>query len=464
MFGITKNKQKAPIDMLSGPILPLIIRLAIPVLLSSLMSWSFQAADMMVVGKFVSDDALAAVNAAVTPNALASGMIGLIQVGAGVVCAHAFGSRDKKRIKAAVHTSVLFGFILGIIQMCFSLAITDYMIDIMSVPDSIAADTSLYLKLYFIGSVPIRVYQYATTVLQVKGDVVRPTLYVVISGASNVALNLIFVLAFNMSVAGVALATTISNIIAAILSMRAVMTDKDDARIDIKKLRIDGGVLKEILRIGIPAALRGLLFTISCFFIDSAINSFDITAIISGHGAGGNIENMIRYFFSAVGSAAMVVTGQNYGAKNYNRMVKVLKTSIIIISVEGIILGGSAALLADKLLLAYVSSPEAIFYGATRMTFITAFCFFDTIVDVLTGFMQTCKYSLVPTVISLFSVCIFRTAWVFTAFKLNPTYEVLLACYPISYILSVTVLGIVSIFVLRKVKKKFVAKSELPLS
>ncbi len=449
--------------MLSGPIFPLMVKLTIPILLSRLMAWAFNAADMMVVGKFVSDSALAAVSSANAPFAFVTGFLVNMGVGASVACAHAFGSKDEKRIEKAVHTSLLFGVITGIVETVIGLVISDYMLDIVMVPDNIVASTSLYLKISFAASVLRRIHQYTTIVLQVKGDVKRPALYVIISGALNVVLNLFFVLVLHLDVAGVALATLISTGIASILSIRALMQDTGAAHLDIKKLRIDIRTFLDILRIGVPASLRGLFFNITSIITDAAINSFNNAAIISGHGAGGNIESFIRDFLMAINSAAIVIIGQNYGAKNYKRITKTLFYDILAISAMGLLLSGAATVFADKLLLAYITSPEAIAFGATRMLFITLFCFFDVIVDAFTGFMQTCKYSLIPTLISLFAICVFRTAWVFTVFEKYHTYEILLACYPLSYVLSVSSLAIVNIFILRKVKRKFANNNELAL-
>ncbi len=464
MSNYRKSVQKAPVDMLSGPILPTLITLALPLVFSQLMTKLLHTADMIVVGKFVSDSALAAVGAANTPMAVMTGFITYMAVGADACCAHAFGSRDKERIEKTIHTVMAFGLLVGIFTSLVGIGLTDFMVNLMKVPDELKGDTSLYLKITYCGSLVGSIYSYSAAVLKSKGDVKKPVLYITLAGIVNVVLNVIFVCGFGMSVEGVALATVLSQILSATLAVRALIKDKDGANLMIKKIRFHSKVIKDILKIGVPSGLRTLLYTVASFFVDRAVNSINNAAMIAGSTASANVEGFVRHLLPvALYSATVVMVGQNYGARNYKRLVKVERTGLLAIMVSGLVFNLGAALFASPLLRIYISEPEAIYYGTIRMWIITSLCFFDIIADTLTGCMQTCKHSLPPTIISLFSICVFRIIWVFTAFRAWPRYEVILACYPLSYILSVTLLGIMNIIVLRKVKAKFAAESELAL-
>ncbi len=446
--------------MLSGPILPILLKLSIPLVLSSIMGILFHAADMIIVGKFVSDDAFAAVSSTGTPRAVLVGFISNLTLGVDVCVAHAFGSRDGKRIEKAVHTAMTFGLIAGILMSVISVVFTDVMLRFINVPESIFKEASTYMKITSLGTFASCLYQYAASIMRIKGDTKRPAFYAVCAGAVNVAFNLIFVLGFGMGVDGVALATFISNVFPAILALRAIMNEKDVSQLVLKKLRIDPDLLKDILRIGIPATIRVFFFTIATFFVDSAMNSFGSEIIISGHSAGANIESFIRLIPNVVSLSAVVIIGQCYGAKNYKRMVTALGCGILTICCAGIVFGVGTLLIADKLLGIYISSPDAIAYGVTRLATISIFAFLDYIADTFAATMQNCKHSITPTVISLLCVCVVRSAWAITVSNLNLSYTVLIICYPVSYILSLIVMGIANMIILRKVKCKFASNNE----
>lgn len=459
------TKEKTQIDMLNGPILPTMIKLAMPLVFSQLMTKLLHTADMIVVGKFVSDSALAAVGAAGTPMAVVTGFIAYMAVGADACCAHAFGSRDSERIKKTIHTVMAFALLVGLFTFLCGFSLSGFMVDLMKVPDELKSDTLLYMRITYCGALISVFFNYGSAIMKANGDVKRPVLYITLAGIVNVVLNVIFVCGFGMSVEGVALATVLSYIVSSFLAIRTLVTANNETRLVITKIRLHSEVFKDILKIGVPSGMRTLLYTAASFFVDRAVNSINNADIIAGSTASANIEGFVRHLLPvALYSATVVMVGQNYGARNYKRIVKVERTGILAIVVSGLVFSLGAAIFSSPLLRIYISEPEAIHYGTIRMWIITSLCFFDVLSDTLTGCMQTCKHSLPPTIISIFSICVFRIIWVFTAFRAWPRYEVILACYPISYILSVTILGIMNIIILRKVKAKFAAESELALS
>lgn len=456
-----KVKQHSNIDMLNGPILPTMIRLAIPIVFSNLLAIILSAADMMVVGKFVSDSAFAAVSAATIPNSLLSAIIINLGIGADICCAHAFGSRDERRIEKAVHTAMTFSIVSGILMTVIRLALAYPMLKLINVPDSILGSTLLYMNITALSALPTCINQYATSLLRLNGDTKRPAAYMILAGFVNLLLNVIFVVGFDLGISGVAWATFISTLLSATLCVRDLMKYENASRLIIKKLRIDVKILKDILRLGIPAALRSFLYTMTYFFITSAMNSFNNELIISGHGAAGNIESIIQNILMSISSATIVIIGQNYGARNYKRIVKAQWYAIIAMLTSAALTVTVSLLFADTLLRMFITSPEAVSYGVIRLQIMAATTFLDFLAELFAGTMQSCKYSVPPTIISFLCTCVVRIVWVFTMFKMFPSYAMLIACYPVSNILSAVIMGIAAMIVLGKVKKKFAAESEL---
>ncbi len=465
MFSHKSKYSSAAIDMCEGPIFPILLKIAIPIMLSGLLQMLFNAADIMVVGKFGSDQSVAAVSATTSMIHLIINIFIGMSVGSNVICARLFGERNHGQMEKAVHTSIFISIIIGIFLTVVGFFSAEFLLKLLDTPESILPLATRYMQIYFLGMVPMILYNFSSAILRAVGDTKRPLYFLTIAGITNVILNLLLVIVFHLDVAGVAIATTISNTISAFFCLRALMTASDSTHLDLKKLRIDIPTLKDIIKIGLPAGIQSALFSIANVVIQSSINSISASlsaaegvatgdAFLAGNGAAVNIESFVFTALNAVDQAIIAFTGQNYGRREYKRIVKAQGCAVLINLTFGALLCIGTALISNKLLLLYVSSPEAIAFGVERVAIITSFCFVNAISNVFVGGMRGCGYSFISMITSLVCICVMRLIWIFTIFQVYPTYEVLLACYPISYIVSVAVHGILLFFVLKRVKKK----------
>lgn len=460
-----KAKSSGTIDMCKGPILPIILRVAIPLMISGLLQVLFNAADIMVVGKFGSEQSVAAVSATTSLIHLIINVFLGLSVGSNVVCAKSFGSGDGKQMQKAIHTSVTTSIIIGAFLTLFGFFSAEYLLRLMGTPETILPLAALYMRIYFLGMIPSLLYNFAAAILRAVGDTKRPLYFLTIAGVANVILNLILVIVFRLDVAGVAIATAVSNAIAAACCIRVLVRATDITHLDLKKLRIDGKTLKEIVRIGLPAGLQSALFSIANVVIQTSINTISASlaetagaatadAFLAGNGAAIALEGFTFTALGAFDQAVIAFTGQNYGRREYKRIVKAQGWGVLIVLTFGLALCIGAYLASSKLLLLYVSSAEAIKYGVERMALVTAVAFINAVSNMFVSGMRGCGYSFTSMVSSIGCICGLRLLWIFTAFQANPTYKILLACYPLSYIVSVAVQGILLIFVLKRVKKK----------
>ncbi len=425
-------------DMLSGPLLPSIISYTIPIILTGLLQLLFNAADLVVVGT-KGEIYLSAVGAtgAIT-NLIVNLFIGL-SVGAGVTMAHAMGCRDQEAIHRTVHTALPTAFIGGVVLTVAGIALSETFLRWMDTPESVLPYSTLYMQIYFGGMVFNMVYNFGAALLRAAGDTKGPLIYLSISGVVNVVLNLFFVMVFDMTVDGVALATIISQGISAVLVVRALMRRTDAARLQLKKLRIYKTQIFKIVRLGLPAGIQGSLFSISNVLIQSSVNSFG-EIFMAGNTAAGSIEGFVYVTMNAFHQTALNFTGQNVGAGQYQRVRKILWICLSCVMAVGILVGGSVYMLREPLLRIYiVDSPnaaQAIAAGAERMMYVCLPYFLLGLMDVTTGVLRGLGSSVAPMVISVLGVCGFRIGWIYTVFATNHTPDTLFISYPISWALT----------------------------
>ena len=439
-------------DMLSGPLFPGIISYTIPIILTGLLQLLFNAADLVVVGT-KGEIYLSAVGAtnAIT-NLIVNLFIGL-SVGAGVTMAHAMGCRDREAIHRTVHTALPTAFIGGVALTVVGVALSETFLRWMDTPESVLPYSTLYMRIYFGGMVFNMIYNFGAALLRAAGDTRGPLVYLSIAGVCNVVLNLIFVLVFDMTVDGVALATISSQGISAALVVRALMRRTDAARLYIKKLRIHKAQIVKIVRLGLPAGIQGSLFSISNVLIQSSINSFG-EVFMAGSTAAGSIEGFVYVTMNAFHQTALNFTGQNMGAGQYRRVRKILLICLACVSVAGFAVGGGVYLLREPLLGIYiVDSPNAaaaIAAGAERMLYVCIPYFILGLMDVTTGVLRGLGSSLTPMVISVLGVCGFRIAWIYTVFAAHHTPDTLFVSYPISWGLTFAIQFAAFLWIYRK--------------
>ena len=440
-------KKKHELDMTVGSLVPKMISFAVPVILSGLLQLLFNAADLVVVGRFAGGDALAQVGATSAITRLIVNLFVGMSVGASVVMAHAFGSKDSKSISDAVHTTVLFSLIGGVVVGAAGVALTPALLRMMGTPEDIMDGAVLYMRIILIGAPITCIYNYSAAVLRAVGDTRRPLYFLTAAGILNVLLNLFFVIVLRMAVAGVALATVLSQALSMVLVLRTLLTSDGDYRLVPKKLRINGEILGRLLRIGVPAGIQGCLFSISNVVVQSALNTFG-TVTISGVTAANSVEGFMFCAVDAFNHAATAAIGQNMGAREYGRVRMTVRTSTVMVVIVSLILSGIFILLRYVLVGIYNSDPEVIEWGAKKLMISMPIYFFGGLMNMMAGVNRGLGYSMLPTIISLIGACAFRLLWIWTVFAVTPTFFILYVSYPIAWILT-TVAHYVSYFVIR---------------
>ncbi|MBE6760597.1 MAG: MATE family efflux transporter [Ruminococcaceae bacterium] len=446
-------RRSQKLDMTSGGVFGKLLVFALPLIATGVLQLLYNAADMIIVGKYDGKEALAAVGSTGSlVNLLVNLFMGL-SVGASVLVAQEYGARNIKALSDVVHTSMSVSVIAGILVCLLGLFAAEPMLVWMGAPSDVLDQSVLYLKIYFLGMPASMVYNYGASIMRGAGDTRRPLVYLTLSGLVNVVLNYVLVRFFHMGVAGVAIATAVSQVVAAIMVVVSLMRSDDDIRLELKKLRIKGRVLWSVMRIGLPAGLQGAVFSISNVIIQSSINSFGST-VMAGCSAAASIEGFVYTCMNSIGQAALTFTGQNYGARKPDRILKVVGCSLTQAATAGIVVGYTALIFGPQLLSLYNSDPEVIEMGMVRMRIICTTHFMCGVMDVLSGAMRGMGYSMVPTLVSLSGACGLRILWIYTVFAANPLQTVLYASYPVTWIFTIVLHTICFIIFYNMMKKK----------
>jgi len=457
----TKQK-KYEINMCEGPILRKLLLFAIPLVCSGVLQLLFNAADIVVVGKFAGDKSLAAVGATSSLiNLLTNIFIGL-SIGMNILVAKEYGAKKDDELKKTVHTSMLLSIISGIVLTLIGVLGADKILKLMHTPSGVLPLATLYLRIYFIGMTSMMIYNFGSAILRAIGDTKRPLYYLLGSGVVNVILNLIFVIVFDMNVAGVALATAISQTISAVLVVRCIMREEGAIRFYPKKMRIYADKLFMILRVGIPAGLQGTLFSLSNVVIQSSINGFG-EIVVAGNSAASSIEGFVYMAMNAFYQAAISFTSQNIGAGKVDRIKRVFFDAEICVSVLGLIGGGILVLFANPLIGFYTESESVVEAGIVRLSIIATTYAFCGMMDVAVGVLRGMGYSVMPMIVSLIGACGFRLLWIMTVFKIPALHfiDTIYISYPISWILTFATHLACFFMVYGRVKKRYMLKDNL---
>ncbi|MBQ8782254.1 MAG: MATE family efflux transporter [Clostridia bacterium] len=443
---------KKKIDMCNGPLFSGIIRHTVPIILTSILQLLFNAADLVVVGRFCGSVSVAAVGATGSlTNLIVNLFIGL-SVGCGVSVAQAIGARDDEATHRTVHTAIPSAIVSGVVLTVIGVSLSETFLGWMGTPQNVLELSAVYMKLYFCGMTFNMVYNFGASILRAAGDTKGPLLYLSCAGVINVILNVIFVTQFNMNVGGVALATAVSQGISAVLVIMALMRRTDACRFSFKKMHFYSAQLKKMLTIGIPAGIQGSLFSISNVIIQSSINSFG-DVLMSGNAAAGNIEGFVYVLMNAFHQSALNFTGQNVGAMNYKRVKKTLLICLGCVTIAGLAAGGTVYLLGEQLLSIYITdSPQAIAYGMTRLSLICLPYFLCGLMDTTTGAIRGMGVSLSPMVITILGVCVFRIGWVYTIFQVPQFHTP--SCLYISYTVSWSITFLIELIAFFMIYKK----------
>ncbi|MBQ9886883.1 MAG: MATE family efflux transporter [Lachnospiraceae bacterium] len=441
-------KQKT--DMLNGPLKSKIIMFALPLAVTGILQQLFNAADVAVVGRFAGKDAMAAVGSNAPIIALIVNLFVGISLGANVVIANLIGQNDKARIHKAVHTTIVVALLSGIAATIIGELMAAPLLRAMSVPEEVFDMTLLYLRIYLTGMPVILLYNFESAIFRSHGDTSTPLLCLVTSGVINVVLNLFFVIVLKMDVSGVALATIISNLISSVMLFYFLQRGDSLIRVDIHDFGIDKSLLMKMLKIGIPAGLQGVVFSVSNVVIQSAINSLGAD-IMAASSAAFNIEIFMYYIISSFGQACTTFVGQNYGARKLERCKKVTKTCMAMDAITTLVVSVVLLLLGRVLLGLFNQDPVIIDYGMVRLKFILIPEVINVVIEVMSGCMRGYTYSTIPAVLTFLGVCGIRITWVYTVFRVSPNFQTIMAVYPISWIVTAAAIFIAYLCIRKRI-------------
>ena len=429
------RSKKYEIDMCSGPLTGKLVVFAVPLMLSGILQLLFNAADIVVVGRFAGNHALAAVGATSSLiNLLVNLFMGL-SVGANVLVARFYGGNQEREIGETVHTAVLTAAAGGLLLAVIGFFLSRPLLAMMGTPEDVLDYSVLYMRIYFAGMPVMLLYNYGSSILRAIGDTKRPLYYLTAAGVVNVILNLIFVIYFHMGVAGVALATVISQVISAALIIRCLMRSEGSYRLEWSRLRFYPDKFLKIKKIGIPAGLQGSVFSISNVLIQSSVNSFGSVAM-AGNTAAANIEGFVYTAMNALHQTALSFAGQNIGARKYGRVYKIMGICLGMVTIVGLVLGNGASFFGKYLLGMYSSDVDVIQYGMVRLSVICTTYFLCGLMDVMVGVLRGMGYAVMPMVVSLTGACGLRVLWVFTIFAANRSLFVLYLSYPVTWTIT----------------------------
>lgn len=426
--------------MTEGPLLKRVLLYTLPLMLSGILQLCFTQADMIVIGQFASSAALAAIGATTHICILIITMAFGMSVGTNVIVATRFGAKDKKGISRAIHTSLATGIFAGLFFMLLGLFLSRPLLELTKVPSELINLSCRYLRIFCLGIPFALVYNLGSAILRAVGDTKRPLYYLTIAGIVNVVLNVILVIGFKFSVAGVAIATVISNIISTTLVIKGIIHTPEIGRIRLRLLRVDRNTLIPILKYGIPASFQSSMFAIANILIQSNINSFG-KLLMAGNTASWGYEGFVDVLCTSIYHAATTIVGQNRGAKKFDRVNKSIFHCMLVATVAGIIIALGCFFFAPALISLYNSDPQVIAYGSERLRIMGTTGIICALMDVVAGSLLGIGRPILPTVVTMLGICLFRTLWVVFIFPFHHEPWFLYICYPISWLLVLLVNG-----------------------
>lgn len=441
--------------MLRGNILTSMIVFALPLLASGVLQQSFNSIDVAVVGRWCSKQSLAAVGSNGMIISLIINLFLGVSVGANVVIANYIGRGDMNAVRRASRTAMAVALVSGVALLCIGSVVARPLLEFMDTPADVIDLSTEYLTIFFMGMPFMMIYNFGSAILRSKGDTRRPFYALVVGGLVNVVLNLVFVLVFDMDVAGVALATVVANAVNAALIVWYLLREEDPYRLRVRELRFDRGELSREMRIGIPAGLQGMLFSISNVFVQSAINRLGSDAV-AGSAAAVNYEMYCYFLIVAVNQAVVAFTAQNYGAGDARRCRRVFLAGMFLAVVASASANLGIAAFADAFVGVFTTSPEVLEFGRLRVEHVLAFQFIACSYEVSGASMRGLGYSMTPTVITVFGSCLLRVVWIHIMFYTGYDYVQLMHLYPISW----TVTGVLALIAYRTITHK--AYAHLP--
>ncbi len=444
--------MSANIDMVSGSLGDKIIKYAIPLAATGILQQLFNAADIAVVGRYAGKEAMAAVGSNSPVIGLLVNLFVGVSLGSNVIIAKSIGQNDEKSVSKAVHTSFLLALSGGLLMALFGEIAAGKIITVLGVPDEVFSLALKYLRIYLLGMPVILLYNFESAMFRACGNTKTPLTALVISGITNVILNLFFVVVLGMTVDGVALATVISNLISSAILFRALLKTDSIIRVRPKNIRIDGYTTKCILKIGIPAGIQGMIFSFANIVIQSAVNSLG-TTVMAASSASYNLEIFAFYIMNSFGQTCTTFVGQNFGAGKNDRCRKTLK---LCLAQSALATAAACCLIlvfGKPLLSIFNKNMDVINYGYVRLCYIFFAYSFSFVQETLSGYLRGFGVSFIPAACSVVGICGVRLAWIFTVFQRNPSFTVIMQVYPLS--LGITAATILAVILMVRPSKRY---------
>ena len=445
------------INLTEGPMMSRMISYAVPIALASVLQLLYSAADLVVIGQFAGPDAFAAVGATPSLTNLFVTLFIAMATGGCICVAQYYGARDAKNVSETVHTCIALSLVGGVIVALLGFFFAEYALRLMGTPEDIIKLAVLYMKIIFLSYPFTLFYNFASGIIRAAGDTKTPFYILAVSGIVNVVLNLVFVICFNMSVEGVALATAVGAVINAVWSAKVLMNTSDITYLDFKKVKFHKDKLLKIINFAIPSAIQSFMFSFSNVLIQSSVNSFGSVAVIAGSSAASNIEGFHYTIMNAISVAALNFASQNFGARKYDRVKKTVAVGSLLTGTVGLFIGIIIFILKVPLLSIYQpDNPEAIAAGIERLSVFGFTYFLCGIYEVIANTLRAIGMVWLPACVCMVSVCGLRIVWIFTIFKHYHTLSILYSSYPVTWIITIAVL--LGVFLVRS--KHFFDKNE----
>lgn len=447
--------KRRDMDMLNGSIADKFLIFALPLAFTGMLEQLFNTADTMVLGRFVGKSAMAAVGNNAMPISLLVMLLLGLSLGGNVVIAQRIGAGNEKRASRAVHTAIIMSLFMGAILLAAGEVLTGLIMNMLGVPAEILPMAELYLRIYFLGLPALAIYNFESAIFRSNGDSHTPLYSLMVAALLNIVLNLLTVVVFDWGVAGVVGATVIANYVNAAILWRKLRHSESYIRLEYRKLRYAAKELKEIIRIGLPAGVQGMIFCLSNLVVQSAINSLGAD-VMAASAAAFAIEINVYCFLSAIGQATTTFIGQNFGAKNIERCFQITKIALLSELAVMLFLGGLTTLFAKPLLGIFIQDAWIIELGVIRIVYVTLLQFLNGVTEVLSGTMRGYGYSTPPAMIALVTICGTRIIWVYTVFAAAPAFSTLLLTYPASWAITGAILFVVYMRYRRRLLSRFV--------
>lgn len=439
--------------MCNGTIMDKLVSFSLPLMLSGILQLMFNAVDIIVVGRFAGSQALAAVG---STTALINMFVNLfmgILLGTNVLAARFFAAGKDRQMSETVHTSIAFAAISGIVMVFVGIFFSKFALELMATPADVIEQSTLYMRIYFLGMPFFMLYNYEAAILRAVGDTKRPLIFLIISGVINAVLNMILVIVFHLAVAGVAIATVFSQMISCILVLRCLYRSEGSYQFRFSKLMLKGCYLKQIFQVGVPAGIQSTVINFSNVLLQSSVNSFGSIAM-AGYTAANNILGFLFVSVNSVTQACMSFTSQNYGVRKWKRMDKILVDCMILSMIVALVLGGGSYIFGSQILRIYTENEEVIRCGMEILSYTTLTYFLCGFMDLFPGAMRGMGFSAAPMMLSIVGTVGTRIVWIFGIFPRYRSLSVLFISYPVSWILTIAMQVVCFFSVRRKVHEK----------